>query len=199
MLFQEYKSWPEHGLEAKSGTPLALFRRRQSGRSGFPKEHDVSAEFCLQGMRSWPALMFLTLSVTGHVSNVMDTISPRPKGTLPRKREPPFPDACGSRWQALELHGLLPRWQTLVRKSGREKAPNHLDWVLEKLGPMPPAREQPNAFAFWAAALLNPCPALYVAREIRSDIQEEQTTLGRLELVLAAFNESIAALANVQT
>jgi hypothetical protein len=54
----------------------------------------------------------------------------------------------------------------LVRSTGRERSPGHLAGVLSDLGPMPPAA-RPRDRAVWAAALINPLPALGVSLEIR--------------------------------
>jgi len=95
---------------------------------------------------------------------------------------------------AREITELVRIWEARVRTQGFERAPGQLDWIKRSLGPMPAPEQKPNALAFWAAGLLNPSPALAVSSEIRAMVLNEQSTLGRLELVRKAFKVSIEAL-----
>ena len=65
--------------------------------------------------------------------------------------------------------------------------------LLADLGPMPEAEEADDR-AFWAAALINPLPALGVAREVRPAVLRATEALERVELVHAALVDSIAKM-----
>jgi hypothetical protein len=56
----------------------------------------------------------------------------------------------------------------LVRDGGHEREPAQLEAVLEDLGP--PPSEDPLECALWVVALVNPLPALGVAKELRPAI-----------------------------
>ncbi len=60
--------------------------------------------------------------------------------------------------------------------------------VAKQLGPRP---TQPTAFCFWAAAMINPLPALGVSLEIRGRLLEALTIQGRLEVVEGGLRRSI--------
>ena len=84
-------------------------------------------------------------------------------------------------------------WLELVRKSGSERTPGHLDAVLADLGAMPTAG-QPSKLAFWVAGLINPLPALGVASECRAAVLMAPSIDLRLRAVERALSESIARL-----
>ena len=65
--------------------------------------------------------------------------------------------------------------------------------VLDSLGPRPPL-SAPTALAFWAAALINPLPALGVARECRGAVLEASNASDRLRIVQRVLDASIANL-----
>ena len=68
-----------------------------------------------------------------------------------------------------------------------------MDDVLNDLGPMPSA-ESPDDCAFWTAALINPVPALGVAREVRAAMLEAEDGIERAQLVRSALVDSIEML-----
>ena len=68
-----------------------------------------------------------------------------------------------------------------------------LERVLADLGPRPPV-SQPTALAFWAAALINPLPALGVSLEIRGRILEAPSVQRRLEILELGLVRSIQNL-----
>lgn len=65
--------------------------------------------------------------------------------------------------------------------------------VLKELGERPPV-EDPTAFAFWAAALINPLPALGVSLEIRGKMLEAFTVEDRLNILESGLVRSIQNL-----
>lgn len=91
---------------------------------------------------------------------------------------------------ARELTALVAHWLGLVRAQNRERAPGQLAELLHELGPMPPL-EQPSDRALWAAALLNPEPALGVALEVRPSVLGAPTALSRLQFAKAGLIDSI--------
>lgn len=95
---------------------------------------------------------------------------------------------------ACQLSELMPRWEDAVRAADRERSSGQLEWVKGSLGPMPSPELRPGPLAFWAAAPLNPLPALGVAHEIRPAVLMEPSTLGRLKLVARAYEHSIRGL-----
>jgi hypothetical protein len=68
-----------------------------------------------------------------------------------------------------------------------------LERVLADLGSRPPV-SQPTALAFWAAALINPLPALGVSLEIRGRILEAPNVKRRLEILELGLVRSIQNL-----
>eukprot|EP00040_Diaphanoeca_grandis_P013194 m.66765 g.66765 ORF g.66765 m.66765 type:complete len:385 (-) comp23723_c0_seq2:90-1244(-) len=83
--------------------------------------------------------------------------------------------------QSAELEPKLNEWIATVRSGGWERTANHLDFILEYLGPMPP-KHKPDDRAMWVAAMVNPVPPLGVAPEIRSNVLAARTTAQRLEI-----------------
>ena len=51
----------------------------------------------------------------------------------------------------------MERWLAAVVANDKQRVPDHLDTVLGHLGPAPRGASE---YAIWAAALLNPIPAL---------------------------------------
>lgn len=94
---------------------------------------------------------------------------------------------------SLELGELATEWEELVRGTGRERFPGHLDGVLADLGAMPCA-ERPNARALWAAGLINPHPALGVALEVRPAVLTARSTARRLSMAKKGLEDSISRL-----
>ena len=92
-----------------------------------------------------------------------------------------------------ELEGLLVDWLSLVRKTGRERVPRHLENVLADLGPMPEP-ELPSKRALWVAGLINPLPALGVALEIRPACLMAPTADKRVQVALMGIKDSISRL-----
>lgn len=61
--------------------------------------------------------------------------------------------------------------------------------VAKELGPQPV--DDPTAFSFWAAALINPLPVLGVSMEIRGRLLEAPTTQERLKVLEFGLQRSI--------
>ncbi|KAG7365882.1 hypothetical protein IV203_028552 [Nitzschia inconspicua] len=66
-----------------------------------------------------------------------------------------------------------------------------LQRVKNQLGPRPCAKENPIAFCFWTAALINPLPVLGVSLEIRGKLLEAPTVEKRLKIVEMGLQRSI--------
>lgn len=66
-----------------------------------------------------------------------------------------------------------------------------LQRVTNQLGPRPSVSEDPTAFCFWVAALINPLPVLGVSLEIRGKLQEAATIERRLRIVEMGLRRSI--------
>jgi len=112
-----------------------------------------------------------------------------------------------------ELRELIARWQKLVRDpetfenvyvtAGVRVRPGEpqlrvdtnklLDGVIEDLGPQPPVTSA-SALALWAAALINPLPALGVSPEIRGRILEATTPVERVAIAAWGVQRSILNL-----
>ena len=91
------------------------------------------------------------------------------------------------------LGDLVTEWATLVRSTGRERSPGQLDRIIDGLGAVPPP-EAPNALAIYAAALINPQPALGVALEVRPAVLTALTTQRRGSMVWQGLTDSIERL-----
>ena len=85
---------------------------------------------------------------------------------------------------------LYHTWAKRVVKNQWERRPNHLQHVLDILGPPPPTTK-PGTLAVWVAAAMNPLPPLGVAREIRPAILAARTPTERLQIVKDALDESL--------
>jgi hypothetical protein len=67
-----------------------------------------------------------------------------------------------------------------------------LNRVLNQLGPRPDINDNdPTAFLFWAAALINPLPPLGVSLEIRGQMLEAPTIQRRMDLLEMGLRRSI--------
>lgn len=88
------------------------------------------------------------------------------------------------------LGPLVSEWIELVRSTQREREDGQLDQILLDLGGMPDA-ENVDDRAFWTVALINPIPAMGVAREVRANVLEAKESLPRVEAVHAAIVDSI--------
>ncbi|CAJ1946800.1 unnamed protein product [Cylindrotheca closterium] len=64
-----------------------------------------------------------------------------------------------------------------------------LQSVKRELGPCP--KENPTAFCFWSAALINPLPSLGASMEIRGRILEAPNTMQRLQILEFGLRRSI--------
>mmetsp|Transcript_53322 Transcript_53322/g.127196 ORF Transcript_53322/g.127196 Transcript_53322/m.127196 type:complete len:404 (+) Transcript_53322:90-1301(+) len=111
------------------------------------------------------------------------------------------------------LRELVAKWQKLVRDpetfenvyvtAGVRVRPGEpqlrvdtnklLDGVIEDLGPQPPVTSA-SALALWAAALINPLPALGVSPEIRGRILEASTPMERVAIAAWGVQRSILNL-----
>jgi len=69
---------------------------------------------------------------------------------------------------ASELPALVEEWKDLVRKTDRERTPNHIELVESHLGTMPDPEKHPARLACYVAGLINPIPGMGVAYEVRS-------------------------------
>lgn len=88
---------------------------------------------------------------------------------------------------------MMDEWIGLVRTTRRERSPGQLDRIIESLGPLPPA-DSPNARAVYAAALINPQPALGVALEVRPAVLTARTTQRRGSMAWQGLTDSIERL-----
>ena len=91
---------------------------------------------------------------------------------------------------AEELGPLVTEWIELVKSGQRERTEGQLERILKDLGPMPEA-EYADDRAFWVASLINPIPALGVAREIRHKILAAEGGKERVEWARQALLDSI--------
>lgn len=64
-----------------------------------------------------------------------------------------------------------------------------LQSVKRELGPRP--KDDPNAFCFWAGALINPLPPLGASMEIRGILLDAPTTMQRLQVLEFGLRRSI--------
>jgi Lon protease-like protein len=87
-----------------------------------------------------------------------------------------------------ESQSLVNMWLTLARK--KERKPNQIDQLLNDLGPMPSWKD-PSECAFWVGALINPIPALGVAKEIRPKLLLAKTPEERTQIALDGIWNSI--------
>lgn len=103
------------------------------------------------------------------------------------------------------LKELFLEWEQLVRTTGRERFPGHLDGVLRDMGAAAaaaaaadldsmPDTDAPNARALWIAGVMNPTPALGVALEIRPSVLTARSTERRLVLADQGLRDSISRL-----
>jgi hypothetical protein len=92
---------------------------------------------------------------------------------------------------ASRVRTLLGQWETLVHLNGWERSRNQLERIKEGLGLMPAADAGGSKLALWAAALINPLPALGVAPEVRPDVLGAPTGYQRLLVVERGLEESI--------
>jgi hypothetical protein len=95
--------------------------------------------------------------------------------------------------QSEALGPLVTEWIELVCSTNRERQPGQIKRVLSDIGAIPDP-ENPDDRAFWTAALINPMPALGVAREVRPAVLEARDSAGRVEAVYSALVDSIARL-----
>jgi len=109
------------------------------------------------------------------------------------RSDPPGAVATKELRLAEQLSPLVGEWVSLVRTTGRERQPGQMDGLLKDLGPMPDAEDACER-AFWAAALINPLPALGVCAEIRPVVLEAADASARLKVVHSALVDSIARL-----
>ena len=93
----------------------------------------------------------------------------------------------------VELSGLLSTWMEHVQQRGWERRPDQIEHLLSELGEMPSA-SRPAELGLWAAALVNPLPALGVAPELRVDALNCTDSLARLRIVLTGVELSLSHL-----
>ena len=85
-----------------------------------------------------------------------------------------------------ELRLAIDTWVEEVQRRGKERQAGQLRRILNKLGAAPSASE-PEALGLWAAAVLNPLPALGLAPEVRPSCLSCLESSQRLKIVLAAL------------
>jgi hypothetical protein len=117
-----------------------------------------------------------------------DDLALSPKDCIPEENTI-APDQMASASES--LRELFLEWEHLVRNSGRERFPGHLDGIRIDLGEMP---ENPNARALWIAGFINPLPALGVALEIRPSVLTARSTERRLIMADKGLRDSISRL-----
>jgi len=94
---------------------------------------------------------------------------------------------------AKTLVSLVEEWQKCLQRAGAERFEGQLRSILDDLGPMP-SPEDAGELALWAAALVNPLPALGVAYEIRPSVLSAKSVSTRLSAVLEGIRSSIRHL-----
>lgn len=94
-------------------------------------------------------------------------------------------------WKARKLESLVQEWIPLAKT--KERIPNQVETILSRLGDMPDS-EFPSDRALWVGALINPIPALGVAKEIRPALLVAKTPNDRIDIVTNGLMQSIAHL-----
>ena len=64
---------------------------------------------------------------------------------------------------ASELPSLVSEWEQLVRQGGHERSKDHLDKVLDELGPMPDPGSEPGKLSMWVG-VSRALPSIVAAR-----------------------------------
>ena len=64
---------------------------------------------------------------------------------------------------ASELPSLVSEWEQLVRQGGHERSKDHLDKVLDELGPMPDPGSEPGKLSMWVG-VRRTLPSIVAAR-----------------------------------
>ena len=64
---------------------------------------------------------------------------------------------------ASELPSLVSEWEQLVRQGGHERSKDHLDKVLDELGPMPDPGSEPGKLSMWVG-VSRTLPSIVAAR-----------------------------------
>ncbi|CAK9066153.1 Uncharacterized protein SCF082_LOCUS33736 [Durusdinium trenchii] len=85
---------------------------------------------------------------------------------------------------------LVDEWQQALLEHKAERYEGQLKDILKDLGEMPSTIDA-NRLAFWAAALVNPLPALGVALEIRPAVLEAPSVKERIQIVRQGLRGSI--------
>jgi Lon protease-like protein len=83
---------------------------------------------------------------------------------------------------------LVEMWVELAKT--KERMPGQIDRLLEDIGPIP-SWEEPSECALWIGALINPTPALGVARELRPKLLVAKTAEERAQIALDGIWHSI--------
>ena len=192
------------GMDQKDGTILKRgVEARIESMSPYRASHGFFSSHSTRTATGFTA--FDTTLVGGRRFEVIETI-----GTDDPYGWPPAMPVFGAkvRWLADEtasdataaavlkagsLKPLVDEWVELVGSGKRERTAGQLVQLLADLGPMPEAEEADDR-AFWAAALINPLPALGVAREVRPAVLRATEALERVELVHSALVDSIAKM-----
>jgi Lon protease-like protein len=85
---------------------------------------------------------------------------------------------------------LYDKWEYFIRSNRWERHPEHMDQVIDTLGPRPNA-DQPGSLAMWVAAAVNPHPPLGAAIEIRPTVLAATSDFDRLIIVHDAIKDSM--------
>jgi hypothetical protein len=99
-----------------------------------------------------------------------------------------------ARRSAAELPALVDEWKDLVKKTGRERTPNHVELVESHLGEMPDPEKHPARLACYVAGLINPIPGMGVAYEIRPALLCAVTVSDMIGVVHGGITSSIRGL-----
>jgi hypothetical protein len=119
-----------------------------------------------------------------------DDLALSPNDCIPEENEFALDQKVMS-YASESLKELFLEWEEIVRTSGRERFPGHLDGVRRDLGEMP---DTPNARALWIAGFINPLPAIGVALEIRPGVLTARSTERRLIMADQGLRDSISRL-----
>ena len=83
---------------------------------------------------------------------------------------------------------LINRWIELAKEN--ERQPGQIDRLIEDLGGIPKDNE-PTEMAFWIGSLINPLPAMGVAREIRPALLMAESAEDRINIAYDGILRSV--------
>ena len=84
---------------------------------------------------------------------------------------------------------LIDRWIQLAKQN--ERSPGQIQALVEQIGSKPPPSTSPTELAFYIGALINPIPAMGVAKEIRPSLLTSKTAEERVHIAYRGIIDSI--------